>query len=73
MTCRAGSATGDFRSRLGYTKQACAAWLDRKKQEVFLKLLFNPNLYLSYNKPTFTGGKQSKAVGRVFDLWSDLG
>ena len=40
MTCRAGSATGDFRSRLGYTKQACAAWLDRKKQEVFLKLLF---------------------------------
>jgi len=34
MTCRAGAATGNFRSRLGFTKQACAAWLDRKKQEV---------------------------------------
>merc|ERR1712200_357873 len=34
ITCRAATTTGDFRSRLGYTKQACGTWLDRKKQQV---------------------------------------
>ena len=71
MTCRAGAATGNFRSRLGFTKQACAAWLDRKKQEVFLKLLFiKICISLILNQ---SGGKQSKAVGGVFHVWSDLG
>ena len=69
MTCRSGAASGDFRSRLGFTKQTCAAWLDRKKQEVFIKLIFSQNLYLQIK----SGGKQSKAVGRVFDVWCDLG
>ena len=46
MTCRAGVATGDFRSRLGYTKQTCATWLDRKRQKVCLKVLSNINIFI---------------------------
>merc|ERR1712211_162844 len=43
---RAATTTGDFRSRLGYTKQACGTWLDRKKQQVAR----SPRLFAEYSK-----------------------
>jgi len=46
ITCRAATTTGDFRSRLGYTKQACGTWLDRKKQQVAR----SPRLFAEYSK-----------------------